>query len=469
MKPGNSGGAKGPQFKDQRERSKAKMIGDEPTNSTPLQKLRTALHAKAKSEPNFRFYALYDKVYRPDVLQAAWERSRDNDGVPGVNGQTFADIEAYGVERWLGELAEELRTKRYEPQAVRREFIPKPDGNQRPLGIPTIRDRVVQTALLLILEPIFEADLQPEQYAYREGRSALDAVQEVERLVRAGYRQVVDADLSGYFDTIPHAELVNCVARRVSDKAVLHLVKQWLVAAVEETDERGCVQRTTRNKDSGRGTPQGAPISPLLANLYMRRFVLGWKTLGHERRLQARIVNYADDFVILCRGSADDALTTMRSMMERLKLTVNETKTHVCRLPEQSFDFLSYTFGRMNSPRTGGAYLGARPAKKQVQEFCHAINDLVHGLPTFIRPEAVVDQVNRKVRGWAAYFSYGTITPARHIVHRHVMHRVRRWLRRKFQLPGLGTRQFSDEHIEHTLGLLNPLKLPRRSFSWAKT
>jgi len=271
------------------------MIGEEPNNTTPLQRLRAALHAKAKSAPKFRFYSLYDKVYRPDVLQAAWEQCRSNGGAPGVDQQTFADIEQYGVEKWLGELAEELRTKRYEPRPVRRVHIPKPDGKQRPLGIPTIRDRVVQTAVLLIVEPIFEADLQDEQYAYREGRSALDAVHAVSEYLQQGYREVVDADLSGYFDSIPHAELMQCVARRISDKALLHLLKQWLVAPVEETDRRGRVHRTTRNKDEHRGTPQGAPISPLLANLYMRRFVLGWKTLGHQDRFQARLVNYADD------------------------------------------------------------------------------------------------------------------------------------------------------------------------------
>ena len=296
-------------------------IGEEPINADKVQQLQAALHAKAKESPDFRFYALYDKVYRLDVLRAAYRQCRQNDGAPGVDRQTFGEIEEYGLERWLGELAEELRTKTYRPQAVRRVWIPKPDGKQRPLGIPTIKDRVVQTALMLILDPIFEADLQPEQYAYRADRSALDAVSAVHRWASYGHTEVVDADLSGYFDTIPHAELMQCLARRISDKAVLHLLKMWLEAPVEETDERGHVQRTTVNKDTGRGSPQGSPISPLLANLYMRRFVAGWKTLGHEQTLQAKNVNYADDFVILCRGTADKAMQVMRSMMDRLKLT----------------------------------------------------------------------------------------------------------------------------------------------------
>src|SRR6266487_957190 len=329
-----------------------------------VQKLQAALHAKAKGDPKLRFYSLYDKVFRQDVLSLALRRCRNNDGKPGVDGQTFADIAKYGETKWLGELAEELRTKMYQPQAVRRVYIPKPDGKQRPLGIPTIRDRVVQTALLIVLEPIFEADLQPEQHAYRAERSALDAVQAVHKLLSTGYTEVVDADLSGYFDSIPHAELMNSVARRVSDKAVLHLIKLWLVAPVEEKDARGIAHRTTRNKDEGRGTPQGAPISPLLSNLYMRRFVLGWKTLGYETRLSAYIVNYADDLVICCRSGADKAAAVMRSLMEKLKLTVNETKTRVCLAPDEKFDFLGYTFGRCFSAETGRGYIGTIPSKK---------------------------------------------------------------------------------------------------------
>ena len=256
-----------------------------------VQELRNALHAQAKGTPSYRFYALYDKVYRMEVLAHAYQCCRANQGAAGVEGQTFEDIETYGRERWLGELQQELKDKSYQPSAVRRVWIPKPDGKQRPLGVPTIKDRVAQMAAVVVLEPIFEADLEPEQYAYRPDRSALDAVSRVVQLLQTGHQQVVDADLSGYFDSIPHAELLQSLARRISDGAMMHLLKLWLCMAVEEEDERGRRHRTTRHRDEGKGTPQGAPISPLLSNLYLRRFVRGWKTLGHQERYHAYLVN----------------------------------------------------------------------------------------------------------------------------------------------------------------------------------
>ena len=330
-----------------------------------IRRLQAKLYAKAKAEPAYRFYLLYDKVYRADVLAHAYACCRANKGAAGVDGETFDDIAAYGEDRWLGELAEALRKKTYRAQAVRRVYIPKPDGKQRPLGIPTIRDRVVQTALMVVLDAIFEADLQPEQHAYRRGHSALSAVQQVHGWLTRGHTQVIDADLSGYFDSIPHAELMRSVARRVVDRHVLHLIQMWLDAPVEETDKRGRTQRTTKNRNSNRGTPQGAPISPLLSNLYMRRLILGWKRLGHERRYAARIVNYADDMVICCARDAEEALGALRQLVGRLKLTVNEDKTHICRLPQGRFDFLGYTFERCYSMATGRSYLGTRPSKKR--------------------------------------------------------------------------------------------------------
>jgi len=338
------------------EEAQSREIGVSLLPPPKVGKLQDALRTKAKGAPDYRFYALYDKVYRRDVLTFAYARCRANGGAAGVDGQTFEDIEARGVDGWLDALADELRKQTYRPQPVRRVNIPKDGqpGQFRPLGIPCIADRVVQMAAVLVLEPIFEADLEPEQYAYRPDRSALDAVRHVERLLRDGYTEVVDGDLSGYFDGIPHGDLLRSVSRRVSDGRVLRLIKMWLEAPVEEIDARGRPHRTTRNKDRGMGTPQGAPISPLLSNIYMRRFVRGWKTGGHERSLEARIVNYADDFVICCRGTADEAMPAMRRMMSRLKLTVNETKTRLCRVPDEPFDFLGYTFGRCFKPPAGG-------------------------------------------------------------------------------------------------------------------
>src|ERR1700746_3840939 len=336
-----------------------------------------ALHAKAKAEAGYRFYALYDKISRDDILAHAYAQCRSNKGAPGVDGQDFADIAAYGVERWLGELALALREETYQPDPIRRVFIPKSNGKLRPLGISTVRDRVCMTAAMLVLEPIFEADLPPEQYAYRPGRNAQQAVAEVDAQLLRGHPEVVDADLADYFGSIPHADLLKSVARRTVDRRVLHLIKMWLECPVEETDDRGRKTRTTEARDKRRGIPQGSPLSPLLANIYMRRFVLGWKKLGLEKSLGSRIVTYADDLVILCRrGKAEAALHRLREIMDKLKLTVNEEKTRICKVPEEEFDFLGYSFGRMYSERTGQARLGYRPSKKSIQRMVATIHAL---------------------------------------------------------------------------------------------
>lgn len=433
-----------------------------------VQKLQEALHVKAKRSSDFRFYTLYDKMYRADVLWVAYRRCWINGGAPGIDGQRFEDIEEYGQKRWLDELAEELRTKTYRPLAVRRVWIPKPDGKQRPLGIPTIKDRVVQMAAVLLLEPIFEADLQPEQYAYRPGKSAHQAIRHVHSLLNTGHTEVIDADLSGYFDSIPHGELMKSVARRVSDKQLLHLIKMWLVSPVEEIDERGRKHRTTRNKDEKRGCPQGAPISPLLSNLYMRRFVLGWKVLGHEQRLDAHIVNYADDFVICCRGTGEKAMAAMRQIMRKLKLTVNETKTRQCRVPDESFDFLGYTIGRCYSSKTGKAYIGTRPSKKKVQSLCREISETTSRRWTLLPAEDQVARINRKLIGWSNYFCLGPVSKAYKTVDHHVCRRLRQWLCAKHKVEGQGTSRFPDKYLYDALHLTR-LELRTRNFSWANT
>ncbi len=415
--------------------------------------LQTALHTKAKNAPDYRFYALYDKIYRRDVLGFAYARCRANGGAPGVDGQSFAEIEACGADRWLDDLADELRKGTYQPLPVRRVYIPKSDGKPRPLGIPCIKDRVVQMAAVLVLEPIFEADLEPEQHAYRPERSALDAVRQVERLIRTGHTEVVDADLSGYFDSIPHAELMKSVSRRISDGRVLRLIKMWLETPVEETDAKGHRCRTTRNQDQGMGTPQGAPISPLLSNIYMRRFVKGWKTGGHERRLVARIVNYADDFVICCRGTAEPAMVVMRGMMSKLKLAVNETKTRLCRLPEETFDFLGYTLGRNYDRRTGAPYVGSRPSRKKIARLCGEISELTERKTTGLEVEKQIGRISRKLRGWSHYFRLGTVSPAYRAIDSHVRYRVRQWLCAKFKVPGRGRTRFPDAYLYQELGL----------------
>ena len=432
-----------------------------------LQELRKRIYIKAKADKTWRFWGLYVHVCKSEVLQAAYEMAKQNNGAPGIDGVTFEAIEEMGREAFLEDIQNELLSGTYRPSRNRKKEIPKGGGKVRTLGIPTIRDRVAQMACVAVLGPVFEADLPPEQYAYRPQRSALDAVRRVHSLLNTGHTQVVDADLSGYFDSLPHTELMKSVARRISDRHVLHLIKMWLEMPVEEEDERGRKRRTTRNKDEHRGTPQGAPISPLLSNLYMRRFVLGWKQLGHEQRLRAFLVNYADDFVICCRGTAQQATTAMRNMMARLKLTVNEAKTRICRVPDEAFDFLGYTIGRCYSTQTGRSYIGTRPSRKRIARLCQAVSEMTQRRWLGLDVQERVTHLNRMLVGWANYFCLGPVSRAYRAIDAHVRHRLRWWLCGKHKVAGRGTARYPDEYLYDVLGLVRLERCTRR-LPWAK-
>ena len=406
-----------------------------------IRTLQRKLYSKAKQEPAYRFYALYDKVYRADILSHAYKLVRANKGSAGIDGITFKDIEANeGLPAFIGELEEALRTKTYKPDAVKRVMIPKSDGSERPLGIPTIRDRVAQMATKLVIEPIFEADFCETSYGFRPKKSAHDAVDNVTYAMNTGYIEVIDADLSKYFDSIPHSNLMATVAERICDSEILHIIQMWLKAPIMEQDKEGTKRNIGGGKRNCKGTPQGGVISPLLSNLYLHIFDRIWERKKLTLRLGARIVRYADDIVILCRRKkSEKAMTTFRQILDRLELSLNETKTKIVNSHKEQFDFLGFTIGMKESSNTGNVYPHVQPSKKSLKAIKDSVTAMTQSRMTVKPLIKVIAEVNAKVRGWVGYFYFKNCSKVLTQLRGHVEERLQTHLRRRHKIRNRGT------------------------------
>ena len=411
-------------------------IADMLTTPATIRTLQRKLYRKAKQEPACRFHALYDKVYRADILEFAYCLVRSKKGSAGIDGITFEVIEENeGAPAFIGELAEALRNKTYKPDPVKRVMIPKSDGSQRPLGIPTIRDRVAQMAAKLVIEPIFEADFCETSYGFRPKKSAHDAVDDVAYAMNTGYTEIIDADLSKYFDTIPHANLMATVAERICDGEILRLIQMWLKAPIMEMDKDGTKRNIGGGKGNRKGTPQGGVISPLLSNLYLHILDRIWERNNLQQRLGARIVRYADDIVILCRrNKSDKAMTVLRQILERLKLTLNETKTKIVNAHNGKFDFLGFSIWMGESSRTGNLYPHVQPSKKTLQKIKDRVTELTRRTRTNMPLEWIVNELNATVRGWVNYFHYRNCSKTLTHVRDHVEKRLQTHLRKRHKV-----------------------------------
>ena len=431
------------------------------TTPETIRTLQRKLYAKAKQEPAYRFYALYDKTYREDILSHAWRLVRSNGGSPGIDGVAFEAIEqGEGVEGFLRELARDLQAKTYRAQPVRRVLIPKADGSMRPLGIPTIRDRVAQMAVKLVIEPIFEADFCDHSYGFRPKRSAHDAVDDIADALWAGHTQVIDADLSKYFDSIPHAKLLAVIAERIVDGGLLALLKQWLKAPVIGEDDQGKRKTVGGGKANSQGTPQGGVISPLLANAYLHLLDRIWERHRLKEKLGARLVRYADDFVVLCRKGVEEPLNVVRHVLDRLGLTLNEAKTRAVDANEAGFDFLGFTIQMSPSAKTGKPRPNVRPSDKAVKKIKARLTELTQRELTCIPLDDVVRNVNRSLRGWVNYFHYRNSSLAMSKVRNHAEDRLRTHLRKRHKVKDRGTalKRFRSASLYERYGLYKPPK-----------